>query len=196
MVGTRRGDTAPFSEDALTRSEAPAANVKGAISDLQSIRSLGCDGEFDLWKIATRGQASQYAAGLRSPDGRFTGNLRTRHTYEVLMRFSKLPQGGFDRIGRYPRLRWEGLCPTLRAGTGSDRGSYQSVRPVHPEADRVITVREAARLQGFPDRHRFHPTIWHSFRMIGNSVSPFMSAHVLGRVAEHMPWLQMAEAAE
>jgi DNA (cytosine-5)-methyltransferase 1 len=83
-----------------------------------------------------------------------------------------------DKIGRHPRLAWGGQCPTLRAGTGADRGSYQSVRPIHPSENRVITVREAARLQGFPDSHLFHPTVWHSFRMIGNSVSPIIAKAV------------------
>ncbi|MFX7922723.1 DNA cytosine methyltransferase, partial [Acinetobacter baumannii] len=65
-----------------------------------------------------------------------------------------------------------GFCPTLRAGTGPERGSYQAVRPIHPTSPRVITPREASRLQGFPDWFQFHPTKWHSFRQIGNSVSP------------------------
>lgn len=196
VVGVRKGDAARISEDAFLKRDVPRANVKMAIADLQSVRPIGTDGDFDLWKISTRGRVHDYARSLRRPDGIFTGNARTQHSYEVLKRFSKLRQGGFDRVGRYPRLHWEGLCPTLRAGTGSDHGSFQSVRPIHPESDRVITVREAARLQGFPDGHRFHPTIWHSFRMIGNSVSPFMSGHVLSKVAAHLPWLQLAEAAE
>jgi DNA (cytosine-5)-methyltransferase 1 len=50
----------------------------------------------------------------------------------------------------------------------------------------VITIREAARLQGFPDSHLFHPTIWHSFRMIGNSVSPIMSKAIFGAVREKL----------
>ena len=95
-------------------------------------------------------------------------------------------QGHMDPIGRHPRLAWNGLCPTLRAGTGSDRGSYQSVRPIHPEENRVITVREAARLQGFPDNHLFHPTVWHSFRMIGNSVSPIMAEAIFSAIAAHL----------
>jgi DNA (cytosine-5)-methyltransferase 1 len=44
---------------------------------------------------------------------------------------------------------------------------------------RVITVREAARLQGFPDWFVFHPTKWHSFRMIGNSIVPAMAQALL-----------------
>jgi DNA (cytosine-5)-methyltransferase 1 len=47
----------------------------------------------------------------------------------------------------------------------------------------VITVREAARLQGFPDSFKFHPTIWHSFRMIGNSVSPIISHAIFTAIA-------------
>ncbi|KAA1337570.1 DNA cytosine methyltransferase, partial [Escherichia coli] len=72
--------------------------------------------------------------------------------------------------------------PTLRAGTGADKGSHQAVRPLHPDSGRVITVREAARLQGFPDWFCFHPTKWHSFRMIGNSVSPIVSKAILSKI--------------
>lgn len=197
LVGILKTDASALSDLAPAPEFAAAANVKAAIGDLQRVRPLEPDGEFDRWKIAAPGRPSHYASRLRSLDGTFTGNLRTAHTFEVLKRFSRLPPGGKDKVGRYPRLCWDGLCPTLRAGTGNDHGSYQSVRPVHPEADRVITVREAARLQGFPDCHIFHPTIWHSFRMIGNSVSPFVGSRVLGSVASHMPWLlPTAEAAE
>jgi DNA (cytosine-5)-methyltransferase 1 len=196
VVGTRSALGPGISEEVLLKNHALPANVRTAIADLKFARALPAEDDFDRWKISTPGRPSLYARLLRSSDGTFTGNRRTQHTYDVLRRFAALPQGGLDRVGRYPRLSWEGLCPTLRAGTGSDKGSYQSVRPVHPEEDRVITVREAARLQGFPDRHLFHPTVWNSFRMIGNSVSPFMSSHLLTRVAEHLPWLQQAEAAE
>jgi DNA (cytosine-5)-methyltransferase 1 len=58
------------------------------------------------------------------------------------------------------------------------------MRPIHPSEPRVITVREAARLQGFPDWFLFHPTIWHSFRMIGNSVSPVMAKYLMGLMKE------------
>jgi DNA (cytosine-5)-methyltransferase 1 len=50
----------------------------------------------------------------------------------------------------------------------------------------VITIREAARLQGFPDWFDFHETKWHSFRMIGNSVSPIMAQAMLDLVADHL----------
>jgi DNA (cytosine-5)-methyltransferase 1 len=111
--------------------------------------------------------------------GLTSGCLGTRHTPAVRARYSALKPGGQDEISKSVRLVLEGLCPTLRAGTGSDKGSYQAVRPIHPTAPRVITPREAARLQGFPDWFRFAPSKWHSFRQIGNSVSPFVAESVL-----------------
>jgi DNA (cytosine-5)-methyltransferase 1 len=108
-----------------------------------------------------------------------SGFLATRHTPQVVARFSKTEPGKTDTISKFPRLKWNGLCPTLRAGTGKEKGSYQAARPIHPERPRVITTREAARLQGFPDWFLFHHTKWHSFRQIGNSVSPFVSEAVL-----------------
>lgn len=171
--------------DALRNRRERAATVQDAISDLTLATVVG-DAADDLWELPEAQDISNYAKGLRSADRRFTGNRRTRHTDKVVSRFATVEQGGMDSVGKHPRLSWSGQCPTLRAGTGSDMGSYQSVRPIHPEEDRVITVREAARLQGFPDDHLFHPTIWHSFRMIGNSVSPIIAAAVLGAVAERL----------
>src|SRR5690606_13015912 len=104
-----------------------------------------------------------------------SGFLGTKHTDEVRERFRRLGPGETDSVSRCVRLNPDGLCPTLRAGTGPDRGSYQALRPVHPYSPRVITPREAARLQGFPDWFLFHPTKWHSFRQIGNSVSPLLA---------------------
>lgn len=164
---------------------APKVTVRDAIADLEGAVEIGVDASgFDLCELPKNGTVSSYAAALRSRDNRFTGNLRTVHTDTVAKRFASVQQGKTDPVGRHHRLSWGGLCPTLRAGTGADRGSYQSVRPLHPSEPRVITVREAARLQGFPDRHKFHPTIWHSFRMIGNSVPPPVAGGVLQRVAE------------
>ncbi|MGE4765334.1 DNA cytosine methyltransferase [Yersinia enterocolitica] len=108
-----------------------------------------------------------------------SGFLGTRHSSDVLNRYGSLKFGSMDKISKSTRLDPDGFCPTLRAGTGSDRGSYQAVRPIHPTESRVITPREAARLQGFPDWFRFHSTKWHSFRQIGNSVSPIVAEQMI-----------------
>jgi DNA (cytosine-5)-methyltransferase 1 len=120
-----------------------------------------------------------WEASLKRRESEVSGLQKTIHTWEVVERFDRVAAGKTDSISRYPRLSWDGRCPTLRAGTGSERGSFQAARPIHPEEPRVITVREAARLQGFPDAFVFHPTKWHSFRMIGNSVSPPVARKVM-----------------
>ena len=108
-----------------------------------------------------------------------SGCLGTQHTRATVKRFSRLRPGEVDPVSGATRLDSKGLCPTIRAGTGPERGSYQAVRPIHPRSPRVITPREAARLQGFPDWFVFHPTKWHSFRQIGNSVSPIVAEAIL-----------------
>jgi len=184
VIGIARSIGAPLTLEEVAVRQKPAATVVDAILDLQNARRLKDADGFDVWEITKRGRPSNYAKRLRSPDGRFTGHRFTTHTPKVTQRFAKVLPGGVDEVGRHPRLDWDGQCPTLRAGTGADRGSFQAVRPIHPDEPRVITVREAARLQGFPDRHIFHPTVWHSFRMIGNSVSPFMSRAIFEALAE------------
>lgn len=101
-----------------------------------------------------------------------TSSLRTTHTPATVERFSDTAPGHTEPISRFYRLDPKGLCNTLRAGTGYERGSFSAPRPIHPDRPRVISVREAARLQTFPDWFRFHSTKWHGFRQVGNALPP------------------------
>lgn len=171
----------PLIEDLVQPLET-SHSVRDAISDLVGAEEAFTDDSvFRHWTYPRDVEISAYARRMRTTTGQFTGQMETRHVQSTLDRFANLKPGKVDAVGRYPRLEWDGFCPTLRAGTGSDRGSFQAVRPVHPELDRVITPREAARLQGFPDWFLFHPTVWHSCRMIGNSVSPIMAEVLIRR---------------
>lgn len=132
------------------------------------------------------GEPSAYAAGLRGmvrdvkdfshirefDEKLLTSSMRTLHTAKSIVRFESTPPGQTEKISRFLRLHPNGICNTLRAGTDSARGAHTSPRPLHPVMPRVITVREAARLHGYPDWFRFHVTKWHGFRQIGNSVPP------------------------
>lgn len=113
-----------------------------------------------------------------------SGCIGTIHSPEVAKRYSELRYGEQDAVSKSTKLNPEGFCPTLRAGTGSDKGSFQAVRPIHYLRPRVITPREAARLQGFPDWFLLHRTKWHSFRQIGNSVSPIVAEAILSAIAK------------
>ncbi|KAL2231357.1 UNVERIFIED_CONTAM: DNA (cytosine-5)-methyltransferase 1B [Sesamum indicum] len=79
--------------------------------------------------------------------------------------------------GLFGRLDWEGNFPT----------SITDPQPMgkvgmcfHPEQDRIVTVRECARSQGFPDSYKFSGTVLHKHRQIGNAVPPPL-AYALGR---------------
>lgn len=132
------------------------------------------------------GMGDEEAVRRYKEEGLVSGFFGTRHTPEVYKRYKALKPGQTDSVSRSVRLKSNGLCPTLRAGTDSDKGSYQAVRPIHPTAHRVITPREAARLQGFPDWFQFAPSKWHSFRQIGNSVSPILAEAILKTVFEKL----------
>lgn len=119
-----------------------------------------------------------------------TSSLRTTHTDDVVARFAAVAQGSVDSISRFERLDPDGLCPTLRAGSTPDRGSYSAPRPIHPHHNRVISVREAARLHGFPDWFRFTAAKWHGFRQVGNAVCPPIArrfGQVLAEALDRLP---------
>jgi DNA (cytosine-5)-methyltransferase 1 len=104
-----------------------------------------------------------------------TSSARTDHSSISRRRFSETKPGNVEPISRFFRLAADGISNTLRAGTDGARGAFTSPRPIHYALDRCITVREMARLHGFPDWFRLHATKWHGARQIGNAVTPPMA---------------------
>ncbi|MBL8615323.1 MAG: DNA cytosine methyltransferase [Deltaproteobacteria bacterium] len=125
---------------------------------------------------------ARYARGLptdlpdharrRSAPAGLSGCIRVRHSAAAVSLYAATRPGTMVPGHKLPRLDPAGVSPTLRAGTNSERGSHTAPRPVHPVYPRVITIREAARLHGYPDWFSFYPAKWHAYRQIGNSVCP------------------------
>jgi len=119
-----------------------------------------------------------------------TSSLRTDHTAISRRRFAETEPGHVEPISRFFKLSPDGLCNTLRAGTDSARGAFTSPRPIHYALPRCVTVREMARLHGFPDWFRFHATKWHGARQVGNAVPPPLARAValqIGRSMKYAP---------
>jgi len=113
-----------------------------------------------------------------------TSSARTRHTEISRRRFAATPPGTVEPVSRFFKLHECGVSNTLRAGTDGARGAFTSPRPIHYRYDRCITVREMARLHGFPDWFRLHATKWHGARQIGNAVPPPLARAIAGEVAK------------
>ena len=116
--------------------------------------------------------------------GVLTSSMRTVHTDISRMRFAKTKEGEVEPISRFFKLSQHGFCNTLRAGTDAARGAFTSPRPIHYAFPRCITVREMARLHGYPDWFRFHITKWHGARQVGNSVPPPLARAVAGSIIQ------------
>jgi DNA (cytosine-5)-methyltransferase 1 len=111
-----------------------------------------------------------------------TSSMRTTHTDISRRRFQATREGEVEPISRFFKLPRNGVCNTLRAGTDAARGAFTSPRPIHFAFARCVTVREMARLHGYPDWFRFHVTKWHGARQVGNSVPPPLARAVAGSV--------------
>ena len=76
---------------------------------------------------------------------------------------------------KYKRLPWKGPSRTITAHLAKDGYWY-----IHPKQHRTLTVREAARIQSFPDRFRFNGARTNAFQQIGEAVPPLVGM-ALGR---------------
>ena len=82
---------------------------------------------------------------------------------------------------KYKRLSWEQLSRTITAHISKDGYWY-----IHPEQHRTLSLREAARVQSFPDWFRFAGQPSHRLAQVGNAVPPLVGEAVGGALRESL----------
>jgi len=86
-----------------------------------------------------------------------------------------------DHTKRYGRPRWSDLSGTILTKCDPHWGAF-----FHPSADRVFTVREAARIQSFPDTYHFTGALADQYAEVGNAVPPMLAQAIGSQIAAHL----------
>lgn len=99
--------------------------------------------------------------------------------------FELLPDGmkrakRSDHTKRYGRMRPDGLSCTVLTKCDIHWGAY-----IHPHQDRAISVREAARIQAFPDSFIFHGSRTEQYVQVGNAVPPLLGRKIAEALLEN-----------
>jgi DNA (cytosine-5)-methyltransferase 1 len=110
----------------------------------------------------------------------------TAHSPAMLEVLAQLQPGRRDPKSRHDRLHPDRPGYTLRAGSGN----YSPMRPIHYEFDRVVSVRESARLQGFSDDFIWPDALsrLQQYRQVGNAVPPPLAEAVGRHIASLLNW--------
>ncbi len=164
--------------------------VKDAIRDLPRIGNG--DQKPRRQYAPRRAESNLFLKAMRSdaPRGVIWDHVTSRHADYVIERYRRIPQGGnwedvtgmltnYTAVERthsniYRRLSWHEPSITI--------GHYRKSMIVHPSQDRGLSLREAARLQSFPDWFRFAGSpngvdggLMHKQQQLANAVCPFVS---------------------
>ena len=139
--------------------EGMQATVRTAIEDLEPLKSGEADSADDL-HFARDHRPVALARLKHIPKN---GGSRDSLPSELQLECHKGHRGHPDVYGR---MSWDAVAPTLTTGcTDLTRGRFG-----HPRDDRALTLREAARLQTFPDNYRFVGNSKDVATQIGNAV--------------------------
>lgn len=171
----------------------PAVNVWDALSDLPSI-DVKEKSKIAMQQSKTYKSEPQcaYQTYLRAKNPKLTLHHCAKISDINLERLKYIPQGGSwrdiphdllpdglkrarrsDHTKRYGRLHPNALCSTVLTKCDPHWGSF-----FHPTEDRVISVREAARIQSFPDDYIFSGSMTQQYEQIGNAVPPLLGKAV------------------
>lgn len=187
LIGRRKGKLPP---PPTVRSK-KVITVSEAIADLPE---LVVGAKIDELAYGTQ-RASNYAQAMRNGGKTCTGHLVTANNKLVQKRYRHIPPGGNwqdipsrlmknytivdDRsrhTGIYHRLVWSEPSVVI--------ANYRKNMLVHPEQHRGLSVREACRLQSFPDNYRFSGSIGFQQQQVSNAVPPLLAKAVFRAIVE------------
>ena len=165
-----------------------AARVRGPLELPPPTHGRQCD----LWASDVQPHVTAEQAIGDLPDAADFGacgihnHEPTLHTKDMLRRFASLEPGTRERRSFHDRLHPNRPSYTLRAGAGN----FSPLRPIHYRYDRVITVRESARLQGFEDNFIWPDSIprLQQYRQVGNAVPPPVARAAGTYIAKRLGW--------
>ena len=183
----------PFPVPAFGSEDQPYITVREAIGDLPQIGNGASSGTLKYPSLTSEMlHENPYLKYLRQDevDEVITDHVTSRHADYVIERYAKIPEGGnwesirsdlsnYANVDRthsniYRRLRWDEPSVTI--------GHYRKSMLVHPSQDRGLSLREATRLQSFPDWFRFAGTtdggsggLMHKQQQLANAVCPLVT---------------------
>lgn len=165
--------------------------VGEAISDLPELEN-GQKDETLPYRISKK-QASKYAQLMRRSSHAAKQNFVSRNADYVIERYKYIKQGENwrsipeDLMKNYANKNncHSGIYKRLREDKPSVViSNYRKNMLIHPTQNRGLSVREAARLQSFPDDFIFHGSLMHIQQQIGNAVPPLLAKAVFQKILE------------
>jgi DNA (cytosine-5)-methyltransferase 1 len=177
----------------VSENDGPLAYPKlrpGRCPDYQRLMRLDCDTSLltAAWKRARlNGDASLYNHHTKGIESR---RQRIIQAIKPGMRGDSLPTQLWNGTRAHKWRRLHPLRPsyTILAHMHRDLSEW-----IHPEYDRWITVREAARLQSFHDGFVFHGSELQQLKQVGNAVPPLMALAIARAAAQLLEAVQGAE---
>ena len=166
----------------INKGEIKKATIYDAISDLNYLSSG--KGEFE--QEYKNKPLTEYQKQRRKNAKKLYNHKATKHSEIAIDRIKELKPGGRrldlkdgNKIksvhsGAYGRMKWDEISKTIitRFDTPSS-GVY-----IHPEQNRTITPREAARIQSFDDDFIFYGNKSSIIKQIGNAVPPLLAYYL------------------
>jgi len=166
--------------------------VEEAIGDLPPLEN-GDNFEVLDYRVKKR-EASDYAKNMRKNSKKALQNYVSKNNDLVIERYKHIPQGGNWRDipdelmqNYHDKSRCHsGIYKRLRADQPSVViSNYRKSMLIHPYQNRGLSVREAARIQSFPDDFIFKGPISHIQQQIGNAVPPLLAKAVIGKILSY-----------
>lgn len=168
--------------------------VGEAIMDLAQY-DAGYEKDYVQIPYGDDGELCEYAKLMRLGSKTVKNHITTKTTETAMERFKQIEPGkNFHSLSEEMKSTYAKPERTqntiyLRLDQSEPSGTVVNVRKsmwIHPTLDRGVTVREAARLQSFPDAFEFVGTKDSQFQQVGNAVPPLLAKGIAEKLLEYI----------